>query len=101
MRMTYSIKPGPVIEPGRLDHERVALPMADRISQPTRIRIFRQLPSIHIDLAVAPGAALIEQSHDRGRLDDAVHRIKYFRRTGRQAVRNGIVPVEVLDAFHE
>src|SRR5437016_7146461 len=101
MRVTYSIEPGPVIESHRLDHQRVALPVADRIPHPGRVRIFRQLPSIHMDLPVAPGAALIEQRHKSGRLDDAAHRIEYYRRTGRRAVRSRNVLVEVLASLRD
>src|SRR5437773_6220317 len=99
MRVTYSIEPTPVIESGGFDYQRVAIPVADRISQPCRVGILRQLPSIHIDLPVAPGAALIEERYGDGRLSVPGHRSKSFRRTGRQGVRNGSFVVAVLVAL--
>src|SRR6185503_19689220 len=100
-RMTGPIEPGPVVESGGVNHERVAVPMSDRVPQPGRVRIVWELPSIHVDLPVASGATLEEHRHDSRRLDDPVHRVDHFRGAARQAVRNGIIAPEVFDAFQE
>src|SRR5262249_60839422 len=47
------------------------------------------------------GATLVKKRHDSGGLDDSVRRVQSFRRTARQAIRDGIVPPEVLHALRE
>src|SRR5436190_23881046 len=101
MRMACSVEPGPIVEARGLDHECVAIPVADRVSQPRWVRIFRQLPSIHVDLPVTTGSILEEHGHDRGGVDDSIRRVDRFRRTAWQAVCNGIILPEIFDALHE
>src|ERR1700722_13694811 len=48
--MPSHVKPTPAIEPGRLDHQRIPLPPANRVPQPRRIRLTRQLTTVQKDL---------------------------------------------------
>ena len=48
--MTESIEPGPGVNADGLDDQCVALPCADGVSRPTRIRIFRETAAVRVDL---------------------------------------------------
>src|SRR5262245_55932569 len=101
MRMAYSIEPTPVIESSGLNHQRVILPVANRVSEPGRVRVFRQLAPIHVDLPVTTSATLVKNCDDRIGLDDPVRGVQHFRGSAGQTVRDGIVPPEILEALHE
>jgi hypothetical protein len=49
MRCTASIEPELVVEADGVDDERIAVPPADRMSEPRRNRCRRVLSAIHID----------------------------------------------------
>src|SRR5580700_4303095 len=84
MRVACPIKPAPVVKSRCLDHQSVALPMADRISSPCRIRVPGRFTSIQKDLAII--ARGMEQTHHRGGLDDPIRSIEGLRRTQREVV---------------
>ncbi len=79
------VQPGHVVEPDRLDDERVAFPLAHRVAEPGRLGIGRQRTAVGEDLAIV--VVGFEQHHgDRGRLDDLRRRAQ--RVEIRHAVRN-------------
>src|SRR5207244_6844083 len=53
MRMPGTIEPGLVVESHGVDHERVAIPMADGIAHISRREIWRMLAAIGVDMANA------------------------------------------------
>ena len=70
LRMPAHIEPAPVIETHGLNHQRVAFPVSDRISQPCGIGILRKAPAICEDGSVWTVWRLMEH-HDQVRsLDD-------------------------------
>jgi len=67
--MAYEVEPRFAIEPGRVDHQYVLLPSADRIPQPGGISVVRQRSAIQKNLAVFP-KGFIENYHQTRLLDD-------------------------------
>jgi hypothetical protein len=65
MRMSESIQPAPVIESRRIDHQRIAIPFADRVAHPRRLGIHRELASIRIDLAEHVVHLVQDRDHSR------------------------------------
>jgi len=65
MRVAGSIEPRPVIEARRLGHQRVALPVADRVPSPRRVSDPWEFASIRVDLPIAPRAGLEQKRKPR------------------------------------
>ena len=51
VRMPGVVEPCHVVEAYGIDHQRASLPMADRMSQPIGIRVFRMWAAVHPYLA--------------------------------------------------
>src|SRR6266540_3576716 len=56
VRRAAAVPPPLVVEPDRIDHQGVLLPVADRLAEPGRRRILGVLPAVHEDLPVIPEA---------------------------------------------
>ena len=91
VRRPAEIEPELVVEADRVDDERVAFPMANRVSIPRRIEISGMLASVHEDLTVAVDVALEQQERVRGRLQDSPRIRVAPRYAGRETVGLGIV----------
>jgi hypothetical protein len=90
MRVSGKIKPGSVIKSGRGDHERVSLPVPNRITEPGGIHLLGKPAAIGEDgsSGAAVGDTLIDNKRQRRGLDDPRHARKMVeRRRVRQAVR--------------
>jgi len=100
VRRAREIEPGAVLEPERLDDERVALPAADGIAHEARVRVFRQRAPVEEDLPVAH--VLRKDDQERRRLDE-LHRDRREQihpRPLRHAVEHGgVVLSHVLGAL--
>ena len=85
-RVSVGIEPGFAVRSGRLDNQRVAVPVADRISLPVGIRVFGEGPAIHEDLP-EDGARLVEDDDEPRSLNDLPRRCHgiFFGNAGRQA----------------
>src|SRR4051812_5899721 len=69
-RAAVDVEPPAVAEPARLDDQRVALPLADRIALPRRVRVLaRQRTAVREDLP-QPEVRLVNDQRDVGCLDD-------------------------------
>ena len=100
-RDTASGQPLLPVETAGLDHQRVALPVADRISHPRRIGIRWKFAAVGKDLA--EGVLIFVQNQDQsGSLDNLVYvkRIR-FGYAARQAAGFGTVLLIVLLALVE
>src|SRR5213078_1604533 len=95
--MLDRIDPGLAIEPGTVDHQRVAIPRADRVSHPGWLQVLGMLASIGRD--DVKNIVGFEQQRDAlGSLHD-LHRIFYLpgaRVTPRQAVPGVIETVFIF-----
>ena len=69
LRVPGAVEPSLVVEAGGRHHQRVSLPFPDRVSHLRRIGILRQIPSIEEDGAVRAVGRLVQDHHQRGRLD--------------------------------
>ena len=64
-----AVQPIPIIKAVGLDHQRVSLPLAYRISQPSWLRILGKRTAIDKDLAECIGS-LVENRHESRHLED-------------------------------
>src|SRR5258708_22198219 len=69
--MAAVIQPRAVIESVAFYHQRVSLPVTDRVSHPTRIGVRLQFAAVHEDLAVSHIRA--EEDNDGWGLDNLAH----------------------------
>src|SRR5689334_18751865 len=58
VRMAHKIEPEKIVEPDRLDHQRVALPVTDRVAVPRGLFVVGMLAAIHEDLPETMDVAL-------------------------------------------
>src|SRR5438128_5603560 len=86
MRMTKCVKPGSVVKAHALHDQRVAVPLAGRISHPHGLRIRRKLAAGGVNL---PGGIAVLQNHDdlHSRLD---HLKSSNQRSKRHAARTTV-----------
>ena len=89
VRVAASIQPPAVIKADRVDHQRIAVPFSDGVSQPGWLRIVGELAAVGIYLA--EGCISFVQHHRQSRrLDDLVrsrrdfHQRHAFRKTVRE-----------------
>src|SRR5262245_1915779 len=61
VRMADEVEPEEVVEPDRLDDERVALPVADRVAVPRRLFVVGMPAAIHEDLPEAVDVAFEQE----------------------------------------
>src|SRR5215470_6492966 len=66
VRMTDVVEPRLIVEPHRVHHQIISLPVADRVSHPIRIRILGVPAPIEKDLPMA-GCVILEDHHQEGR----------------------------------
>ena len=97
VRMAGEVEPRAVVETCGLDDERVAVPAADGVAHPCRVRIGRHLAAVEKDLAIGE---ILEQEHDqRRRLNDLCQPAArdVTRATGLAAGNFWIVLAELLE----
>ncbi len=71
MRVPFDIEPASVIETRRIDHQRIFVPMSNRESHPSGIRILGKRTAIGEDRSMnTVGAALIHNQDQSRRLDE-------------------------------
>src|SRR4030095_15816030 len=61
VRMADEVEPEEIVEPDRLDDERVALPVTDRVAVPRGLLVVGMLAAIHEDLPEAMDVALEQE----------------------------------------
>src|SRR5690349_17063519 len=97
--MSVKVEPASVIETSRVHDERVGLPVADRVSQPRGIGIFRQCASIGEDRSwnIVPVALVNNYGHVRGLDDSLVNKPESIqgRESSRQATRQRTVLAKI------
>ena len=71
MRMALVIEPELIVEPDRIHHQRLAVPMPDRMAVPRRNRILGMLAPIHENLPPAMDVSLVHDEVDPGRLRES------------------------------
>src|SRR5215472_15245899 len=86
LRVPKRIQPALVVESFRIHDQDIALPMADRITHPGRLRINGKHAAISVYLAVRV-ALFVENSHECWRLNDLERKI-IVKVTARNALRN-------------
>src|SRR2546422_8804435 len=79
MRVTAIIKPGFIGEADRVDNQGVALPLADRVSEPGGNAIVGKATAVGEDLAIV-NRFVVEDQDDSGRLDDLPRPASYQHR---------------------
>src|SRR5258708_15947440 len=77
-RVAESVEPTSIIKPARFDHQRIALPFADRVSHPGRLGIFGQSAPIGIDLA-GMRVEFLQQNNLLTRLDFLERQYEHVR----------------------
>src|ERR1700688_1877806 len=92
MRVGYLIEPGLVVETDRIDDESFSLPLSDRVSHPTGIRILGMSPSIGPDLADIV-AKFMDDEHTAGNHKNFHGKIEKInpRHAGRIALQSCVV----------
>src|SRR5580704_12911881 len=90
--MARAVEPRLIVEPHAIDHQRIPLPMPNRVSHPSRIRILRMAASIQVDGAMAGNIVLKEHYQTRWGLNQ----LKWEQSSGsgdatREAMRSGSV----------
>src|SRR5690606_24901026 len=74
VRIAFTVQPEPLVEADRVDHERVAFPVSDRVTEVARIQQLarRMLSPVHVDLAPRARRAAGQDvdALDRRHLDD-------------------------------
>src|SRR5688500_14428929 len=86
--MAGEVEPEKLVEPDRLDHERVALPMPDRVAVPRHFEVVGVLASVHEDLAIAVNVAFEQEEQMRGfAICRRLHQTPWIRRDTRHARR--------------
>src|SRR5579862_1668362 len=82
MRMAIVVEPAAIIETAGLDHERIAIPFADRVTQPGGNHIVRETAAVGEHLAV-PVLKFVKDQRHPWMLDDFPwsggngHRVRY------------------------
>src|SRR3977135_785128 len=66
--MTRGIEPSPIIEAIAFDYQRVAIPVANRVAHPSRLRIGFEGAAVEVDLAI--GEIFIKHDNLRRSLDN-------------------------------
>src|SRR5262249_50613216 len=98
MREAFGFDPRTVVEPRRIDYQRVAFPVSDRVSRIGRIQILRMPAAIHIDNAktVWPSDIKDKNPLQFARFDDLeTVRGAHLARPGRRfASRKRRIPLE-------
>ncbi len=95
------IQPGFAVKADRIHHQFITFPLADGVSEPCRLGIFRMRGAVEEDLAIAMHTALEEYDHHIGLLQ-YFGRIRIApRHTGRQGARLGFVVSLFRLAFFE
>jgi hypothetical protein len=91
--MAGGIEPSAIVQADRIDDQRVAIPVADGISEPGGVQIFGMAAAIGVD--DSEGALILEEdSHHRRRLHDLERHdagLDSSRRADRQALRERII----------
>src|SRR4029077_3662712 len=59
VRMRGVVKPSLFIESYRVHHQRVSIPLSDRIAEPRRVHVLRMATAVHEDLPVAVHVAFV------------------------------------------
>src|SRR5580692_1923352 len=90
------VQPAPIVEPDRMDHQRVALPVTHRIAPPGGIRIFGQIAPVGEDLAI--GAIPVKNPRYVWRLNDAILGPEDGSRASGKAARGRRVFVQRFEA---
>src|SRR5262249_32111142 len=95
--VTREVQPTPIVESGRLHHQRVSLPVAYGIAPPSGVRVPRKLTPIREDLAVS--ATSVKDRRHVGSLNDPVLGTEDFCRSARKATCSRRVSVKLFDSF--
>src|SRR5215472_4292520 len=91
-------EPRSVVVSKTLHHQRVALPVAHRISHPARVGIGLQGPPVRVNLTESQ--IVVEDGDHRGSLEEPLHTSEgAVDRTLRQTSIMRVVPAEVLGAL--
>src|ERR1700680_1835463 len=96
MRMADAIEPKLVVESHRVYDERVSLPFAPGITEPTGIKVLGMNTAIHEDLAVGMYVSFDQEDDQLGGLDNLERKRRLARDARGQATRVGIVFREAL-----
>src|SRR5665213_100908 len=101
VRMAGSVEPGPIVIAERFDHQRIAVPVCDGVTQISWIYIVgvRKLPSIHIDHAPDVRTPFINEQDAIRQLVDlrGIRSVEHARIAGRQTEAFRIVLHVVLE----
>ena len=97
--VTGEIEPRFVVEACAFDHERIAVPVSDRVAHPRRIRVFGKRAAVHEYLSIE-NAGLVQHDDYASCLNNLHHRHHGSHgRTRRQAQRDWIFPAKVFNTL--
>src|ERR1700730_8715540 len=100
MPMAHVVEPCLIVETHRIDHQSVSLPMADRVSHPTGIRVFWMATPIQIHCTMAGDIILEDHHQTRWSLNQLIWKQDSGRcDTSCEAVRSRSVFVVIRDAL--
>src|SRR5579863_3233890 len=91
VRMADAIEPKLVVESHRVYNERVSLPFAPGIAEPTGIEVLGMGAAVHEDLAVGMHVSFDQEDDQLGSLDNLERKWRLARDARGQATRVGIV----------
>src|SRR5579859_588046 len=101
MRMADAIEPKLVVESHRVYDERVSLPFAPGIAEPTGIKVLGMRAAVHEDLAIGMHVSFDQEDDQLGSLDNLERKRRLAWDARGQAARVGIVFREALFAEFE
>src|SRR4029077_12862 len=96
MRMADAIEPKLVVESHRVYDERVSIPFAAGIAEPTGIEVLGMGAAVHEDLAVGMHVSFDQEDDQLGSLDNLERKRRLARNARGQATRVGVVFREAL-----
>src|SRR3984893_13579317 len=96
MRMADAIQPKLLVDSHRVYDERVSIPFAAGIAEPTGIEVLGMGAAVHEDLAIGVYVSFDEEDDQLGSLDNLERKRRLARDAGREATRVGIVFREAL-----
>src|ERR1700730_8198242 len=100
--MAHVVEPRLIVEAHCIDHQSVSLPMADRVSHPTGIRILWMATPIQVDCPMAGNIVLKDHQQTRWSLNQLIRKQNSGRcDTSREAVRSWSVFGVVRNALLE
>src|SRR5215472_15724362 len=89
--MAGKIEPEQIVEANRIDHKRIALPVADGVAVPGGVRVFGMLAAIHEDLPEAMNVSFEKEEKAAWSRGNRPRIRSHTRDTGGQAISLGVI----------